>query len=153
MAWSQSGLIDSGVKVRRNNCRPTARPSHFSQRQMMPVPVRISVNGIRQAGQRSSASIAGTCSGSCTGCKIRVSNRAARARLQRVSSILRETCSGGQAASPTRPAGILPIEMVRRVDKLEACRPSQASSLTFIGCKPMPPFGLAVPVRFSKIFE
>ena len=152
MAWSQSGLVDSAVKVRRNNCRPTARPSHFSQRQMMPVPVRISVNGIRQAGQRSSASIAGTCSGSCTGCKIRVSNRAARARP---SNACRRyfTRRGGQAASPTRPAGILPIEMVRRVDKLEACRPSQASSLTSIGCKPMPPFGLAVPVRFSKIFE
>jgi hypothetical protein len=42
--------------VRRSNCRPTARPSHFSQRQMMPLPVRISVNGTRQAGQRSSAS-------------------------------------------------------------------------------------------------
>ena len=54
MACSQSGLIDSGVKVRRNNCKPTARPSHFSQRQMIPVPVRISVNGMRQAGQRSS---------------------------------------------------------------------------------------------------
>jgi hypothetical protein len=38
---------------------------------MMPVPVRISVNGIRQAGQRSSASIAGTCSGSRAGCKVR----------------------------------------------------------------------------------
>jgi hypothetical protein len=28
-----------------------------------------------------------------------------------------------------------------------------ARRLTSIGCKPMPPFGLAVPVQFSKIFE
>ena len=53
IACNQSGLIDSGVKVRRSSCRPTARPSHFSQRQMMPLPVRNSVNGIRQAGQKS----------------------------------------------------------------------------------------------------
>src|SRR5438132_870717 len=56
IACNQNGLIDSGVKVRRSKCRPTARPSHFSQRQMTPLPVRNSVNGIRQAGQRSSAS-------------------------------------------------------------------------------------------------
>lgn len=67
IAWSHSGLIDSPVKVRRNNCKPTARPSHFSQRQIMPLSVRISVNGIRQAGQRSS--IAATCSGGRASCK------------------------------------------------------------------------------------
>ena len=65
-ARSHSGLIDSPAKVRRNNCKPTARPSHFSQRQMMPLPVRISVNGIRQAGQRSS--IAAACSGGRASC-------------------------------------------------------------------------------------
>ena len=41
IACNQSGLIDSGVKVRRSNCRPTARPSHFSQRQMTPLPCAI----------------------------------------------------------------------------------------------------------------
>src|SRR6267142_7026843 len=61
IACNQSGLIDSAVKRRRSNCRPTARPSHFSQRQMTPLPVRNSVNGIRQAGQRSSASTRDGC--------------------------------------------------------------------------------------------
>src|SRR5437016_13965545 len=36
IACNKSGLIDSGVKVRRSKYRPTARPSHFSQRQMTP---------------------------------------------------------------------------------------------------------------------
>src|SRR5438046_3297733 len=46
IACSQRGLIDPGVKVRRSNCRTTARPSNFSKRHMLSLSVRILYNGV-----------------------------------------------------------------------------------------------------------
>src|SRR5438477_5563912 len=57
IAWSQSGLIDSGANVRRKSSRPTARPPQLLHVQKTPLDIRISFSGRLHRGQQSSVSI------------------------------------------------------------------------------------------------
>ena len=56
IACFQSGLIDSGVKIRRNNSTVMARPAHRSQPQNIPFEVRICSSGRLHVGQIKSES-------------------------------------------------------------------------------------------------